>query len=251
VIDVIQRGNVSIFQIRHGKANALDVELCDAIVAHLEDFRDASAQALVLTSQGRIFSAGVDLVRVLHDGPDYIRVFMPSLSKAFETLFCYPKPVIAAINGHAIAGGCVLGCAADHRIMARQSGRIGVPEMLVGVPFPTVALEIMRFAAAPQYFESLIYGGATLDPDKALEQGLLDEVVEPGELLERAVEVAAKLAALPPAAFALTKSQIRQPVLQRIREDGPGFDVASERIWADPKTRAAIQDYVARTLKKS
>jgi enoyl-CoA hydratase len=119
VIDVTQRGNVVIFQIKHGKANALDVELCHAIVAHLEESCDSSAQALVLTGQGRIFSAGVDLVRVLNDGPAYIRVFMPILSKAFEALFCYPKPVIAAINGHAIAGGCVLGCAADHRIMAQ------------------------------------------------------------------------------------------------------------------------------------
>lgn len=99
--------------------------------------------------------------------------------------------------------------------------------------------------------KSRIYGGATLDPDKTLEQGLLDEVVEPGELLERAVEVAGNLAALPPAAFALTKSQIRQPVLKRIRGDGPRFDAGTERIWADPKTQAAIQDYVARTLKKS
>ena len=74
--------------------------------------------------------------------------------------------MVAAINGHAIAGGCVLGCTADYRIMAKQPGRIGVPELLVGVSFPTVALEIMRFAAAPQYFESLIYGGATLDPGR-------------------------------------------------------------------------------------
>ena len=81
MIDVTQRGNVSIFQMRHGKANALDVELCDAVVARLEEFRDSSAQALVFTGQGQIFSAGVDLIRVLHDGPDYIRVFMPSLSK--------------------------------------------------------------------------------------------------------------------------------------------------------------------------
>jgi enoyl-CoA hydratase len=123
--------------------------------------------------------------------------------------------------------------------------------MLVGVSFPTVALEIMRFATAPQYFHSLLYGGATLDPDKAVEQGLLDEVVEPVELLEQAVGVAGKLAALPPAAFALTKSQIRRPVLKRIREEGREFDAAVEKMWADPKTLAAIQDYVARTLKRS
>src|SRR5882724_3544454 len=94
------------------------------------NFVGASTRVLILTSQGRIFSAGADLLRILSGAPAYIRVFMPILTKAFETLFCYPKPVIAAINGHAIAGGCVLVCAADCLIMARQSGRIGLSEML-------------------------------------------------------------------------------------------------------------------------
>ena len=251
VIDVTQRENVGIFCVKHGKANALDVELCAALVDHLEEFRHSSVQAIVLTSEGPIFSAGVDLVRVLKEGPAYIRTFLPILSKAFETLFCYPKPVVAAINGHAIAGGCVLACAADHRIMTRSPGRIGIPEMRVGVAFPAVALEIMRFAAAPQDLQNLIYAGATFDPDQARERGLVDAVVESGELRERAVSAANKLAALPPAAFALTKRQVRQPTLRRIREDGPAFDMAVEEIWTDLKTLAAIREYVARTLKKS
>ncbi len=250
MMDFTQRGNVGILQVRHGKANAFDVELCEAMVTRLEEFRHSPAQALVLTGQGRIFSAGVDLVRVSREGPDYLKIFLPILSKAFEMLFSFPKPVVAAINGHAIAGGCVLACAADHRVMARGTGRIGVPELLVGVPFPTVALETMRFAAAPRYFRALVYSGATLDPDQAVEQGLVDEVVDPEALIERALGVAERLAALPPAAFALTKKQIRQPALKRIRDEGPGFDAEVGKNWADPKTLAAIREYVARTLQR-
>jgi enoyl-CoA hydratase/carnithine racemase len=250
-IDVVHRDKVAIFHMTHGKANALDVEFCEAIAARLEEFRHSSIQALVLIGQGQIFSAGVDLLRVLDGGPAYVKVLLPTLSNAFEILFGYPKPVVAAINGHAIAGGCVLACAADYRVMAQQAGRIGVPELLVGVPFPTIALEIMRFVAAPQHLQALLYGGATLSPESAADQGLVDAIAEPEKLLEQAVLVAETLAALPPAAFTLTKRQVLEPVLKRVREDGPRFDAAVEELWAAPKTLAAIRDYVAQTFKRS
>src|SRR3954469_17543280 len=117
MIDIEMHRNVGVLHLTHGKANALDLELCKAITRRLEEHRHSSMQALVLIGQGQIFSAGVDLLRVLEGGPAYLEVFLPALSKAFETLFCFPKPVIAAINGHAIAGGCVLACAgrlSDH-----------------------------------------------------------------------------------------------------------------------------------------
>ncbi len=250
MIDVTHRGDVAIAQFKHGKANALDVEFCDAISAVLATLESSSAAAIVLIGQGQIFSAGVDLRRILDGGPAYVHAFMPSLGKAFETLFAFPKPVVAAVNGHAIAGGCILACAADHRIMANGPGRIGTPELLVGVPFPTVAIETVRFAAGPQYFQKLVYSGATLSPHQAQEYGLVDEVADPDALLDYAVTAAERLARLPRAAFALTKSQIRQPTLARIRNDGPRFDATVEQLWSSPETLAAIQAYVDRTLKK-
>jgi enoyl-CoA hydratase len=235
----------------HGKANALDVEFCEALTVRLEEYRHASTQALVLIGNGQIFSAGVDLLRVLEGGPAYLTTFLPALRTVFETLFCYPKPVVAAINGHAIAGGCVLACAADYRLMAQQTGRIGVPELLVGVPFPTIVLEIMRGAVAPHHLPSLLYQGAMVDPAKAVERGLVDAVVESGTLLEQAVAAAETFAALPPLAFALTKRQVREPAMKRVREEGPEFDMAVQELWEAPTTLAAIRAYVAKTFKRS
>src|SRR5262245_19721303 len=196
----------------HGKANALDVEFCQAITERFERLRTSDSRAVVLTGEGKMFSAGVDLIRLLDEGVEYLRTFLPALATMVETVFFYPKPVVAAVNGHAIAGGCILACAADHRVMARDAGRIGVPELLVGAPFPTLALEIMRFAAAPQRFQELIYGGATFSAQEALPLGLVDEVAEPADLVDRAVTAAERLLALPAPVFALTKSQLRQPV---------------------------------------
>jgi enoyl-CoA hydratase len=184
-------------------------------------------------------------------GPEYLSLFLPALCQAFETLFYYPRPVVAAVNGHAIAGGCLLACAADHRIMAQQSGRIGVPELLVGVPFPTTALEVLRFAAAPQYMQELIYGGGTYAPDDARVRGLVDVVVEPSQLLEQALAAAERFAALPATAFTLTKQQLREPAMKRIREEGARWDVAIREYWARPETLADMREYVARTFKPS
>ncbi len=149
----------------------MSTEFCRALTAQLEDLRTAPTRAVVLTGTGRMFSAGVDLPRLIEGGAPYIREFLPALNTMLATVFSYPKPVVAAINGHAIAGGCVLACAADRRLMAKEGGRIGVTELLVGVPFPAAAMEIMRHATAPQYFEHAIFSGATFTPDEAALRG--------------------------------------------------------------------------------
>jgi enoyl-CoA hydratase len=251
MIELSHRGAVAIVTLVYGKANALDVAFCDAISAQFEALRDSAARAVVLTGQGRMFSAGVDLLRLSEGGDVYVRRFLPALHRLYNTVFFFPKPVVAAVNGHAIAGGCVLECCADKRIASRDGGRIGVTELLVGVPFPALAFEIMRFATAPEYFSDGILSGATFEPDVALKRGLVDEVVEPAMLLDRAVKAAETLATLPPATFATTKRQIRQPVSEAMERHGARIDAAAEQIWTSAETLARVRDYVARTFKKS
>jgi enoyl-CoA hydratase len=238
---------VTVLRLAHGKVNAMSIEFCEALTARFAEI--SSARAVVMTATGRTFSAGVDLVRLLEGGAPYVRKFLPVLSNMFATIFSHPAPVVAAINGHAIAGGCVLACAADKRLMARNGGRIGVTELLVGVPFPPAAMEIMRCAAAPQFFADAIFSGATYTPAEAVARGFVHEVVEPQALLERAVAAAKALAALPPKAFALSKRQTRAPALERMQS--PELDAAIAQIWTAPETLGRVRDYVGRTLRKS
>ena len=243
------RDGIAVLRIEHGKANALDIELCNAIV---EAFDDANEdRAVVLTGAGRIFSAGVDLFRVLEEGRSYIEAFVPAMCRAFERIFVHPTPVVAAANGHAIAGGCLLVAAADQRLMAQGAARIGIPELRVGVPFPPVALEIMRFATSPQHFRTIVFRADTHEPPAALALGLIDEVVEPARLLDCALARAERLASVPAETFAITKREIRRPALARIRalEQTVAQEVHAQ--WLTPRTLDRIRDYLDRTIPRN
>lgn len=250
MFDISHQGHVTILRMVHGKANTLSLEFCATLSQHIATFRASPAHALVITGSGQIFSAGVDLLRLSDGGAPYVREFLPVLNAMFAAVFSCPKPIIAAINGHAIAGGCVLACAADRRLMAREQGRIGVTELLVGVPFPPMAFEVMRFATPPAFFPEVIFSGATHPPDVAQARRLVDELAEPDALLDRAVAAAETFAALPPATFAMTKRQIRQDAIDRMAQHGARLDADAEKIWAAPDTLAHIRDYVSRTFKK-
>ncbi|MBM3528763.1 MAG: enoyl-CoA hydratase/isomerase family protein [Alphaproteobacteria bacterium] len=249
MIQLDRHGDIAVVTLVHGKANALDIEFCESIAAHFESIEKSSARAVVLTGQGRMFSAGVDLLRLSEGGVDYVRAFLPALHRLYQAVFFHAKPVVAAINGHAIAGGCVLACCADRRIAARDGGRIGVTELLVGVPFPPLAFEVMRYATAPQYFSDGVLSGATFAAEQALTRGLVDEVAEPSALRDRAIAAAEQMAALSPRAFAMTKGQLRAPVAERVAR--AGGDTAATDIWTAPETLERMRDYVSRTLKKS
>ena len=244
----VQEGILTL-RLAHGKASALDIELLDALLCELDDAA-ADLRALILTGTGSIFSAGVELFRLTREGPDYVRHFLPLLSRFVRRLFTFPRPVVAAVNGHAIAGGCVLVLTCDARLMAQGDGRIGVPELLVGVPFPAAALEVVRFAVPRDRVQSLIYSGRTLQPPDALAAGLIDEVVAPTQLLARAQEVARQLAMIPPEVYRLTKQSLRAEALERIDRASELHDRAVLEVWSAAGTHTHIREYLRRTLSR-
>jgi len=249
MIHLSQQGEIAILRMAHGKANALDAEFCNGLADTLEKIESSAARAVIVVGTGSIFSAGVDLVRI-SEGAPYVRQFLPALHRLFDASFNLPKPMIAAVNGHAMAGGCVLACCADVRIAVRGHGRIGITEMLVGVPFPALAFEVMRYAAKAQYLPEMTLSGATYLADEARERGLVDHVVEPAELMDRAMVEAKRLAALPAATFAATKAQMHQRVADHMSQHGARIDGRVEQIWTSDETLQNIRAFVEKTIKK-
>jgi len=250
MIDVEDRNGVTVLRMKHGKVNALDVEFCRGLVEEFGRLQTAPARSVVLTGQGGVFCAGVDLFRITEEGPPYIRRFLEGLQEFCETIFSFPKPVVAAINGHAVAGGFILACMADHRIMARGGGRAGLPEMLVGLPFPPGPMEVLRFALPPRRLSRMIYSGATFEPGPALDRGLIDEVLDPGDLLEGAVKAAEALGDVGHPTFRLTKAQIRQSALERMRARQREISAEVERIWTAPETISRVRRYIEQNIRR-
>jgi enoyl-CoA hydratase len=239
MLETEDRSGVTVLRLQHGKVNALDTELLRAITAAMRD-RDP-ASAVVITGHGSAFSAGVDLKRIVDGGQPYVREFLPALTEMFLAVFNHPGPVVAAVNGHAIAGGCVLAAACDVRLMS--GGRIGLAELTVGVPFPTVAIEIMRHAIGPAA-GNLVLTARLLDAAQAQSIGLIHDVEAPEALLESAVALAQTMAKTPAEVFLLSKRQLQLPA--RAAMDGHDADeVAIAAGWESSGTRDAIAGYLA------
>jgi enoyl-CoA hydratase len=236
-------------QFDHGRVSALDLEFLLALRAELAELAGTDT-ALVLIGTGSAFSAGVDLFRILDGGADYVAQFIPALSGVFDDLFAYRRPVVAAVNGHAVAGGCVMAACADYRFMAEGRGRIGVPEQLVGVAFPAIALAAVRYATGDVGVADLVNSGATYLPDEAQRRGLVNEVVPEAELLDRAVSKAEQLASIPAATFVHTKRSLRDRYWTEVETTGRQRDAEMFEVWKSPATMTAIADYVQKTLGK-
>lgn len=242
--------DVVVLRMAYGKANALDYELCKTIVETLDEIELNDARPVVIIGSGRIFSAGVDLFRVVNEGEEYLNAFFPVLLAAFERLFNFPRPLVAAINGHAIGGGCVMACACDYRIAANGPGRIGVPELLVGVAFPTLALEILRFSIGNAHLQDVVYSGGTFTTDEAMRRGFIDEVADENGLLGLALQRARHFASIPARSYTLSKRQIHEPVNSRVAARRSEDDEAVRAVWMDPATLENIRAYLESTFGK-
>ena len=250
MIEIGRHDSVAVLTMAHGPANAMDVELCRELRRAMLELIPSDARAIVITAKGPIFSAGVDLLALAKGGRPYLEEFLPELSGSLRLLFATDKPVVAAVNGHAIAGGCVLACACDYRLMARGAGRIGVPELRVGVPFPLVPAEITRHALGTARAQRAMLVGNVVESERAVAEGFVDEMVEPERLMERALAVAAAMAATPPASFARTKRDLRRPTLEVWERLGLQHDRDTLETWDSPAVREAVRAYVQKTLKK-
>jgi enoyl-CoA hydratase len=250
---VIERDDVddiAVVRLAHGKVNALDLELCEAIARTFAEIDAGPSRAIVLTGSGRTFSAGVDLWRLLDAGAAYSKAFLPALVEAFEAVFGAGKPVVAAVNGHAVAGGCILVSGCDRRLMAAGCGRIGVTELPVGVPFPVSALEILRFALGTQRTREAVLVGATYEPEAAVARGYLDEVVPPERLLVEAVATARRLASVPADTYRFTKDQLRRETVARIARLRPQEDPRVAEIWSARVDDGHIRAYMESVTRR-
>src|SRR6185312_15832188 len=233
---------IAVLTLARPAVNALSAELCTAVAEGLRGPRVDGVRAVVLTGAGRAFSAGGDLRSVVDGGADYPRRLLPALTDVFRTAFTLPVPLVAAVNGHAIAGGCVLAACADLVLMSE--GRIGLPEVRVGVPFPRSAVEVVRHAVGDVAARRLILGAETMSPADAAALGLVDRVVAAADLQAAAHAAAAEFADRMPAdTFAHTKAQLQRDAVARM-DAQVDEDIAAAELWAERVHDGRIAGYM-------
>ena len=242
MIETTYQDGVAVLTMRHGKVNALDTELCQALCGALDQAADR-AQAVVLTGTGTVFSAGVDLHRVVAGRDEYLTGFLPELRRVFSSLATFELPMVAAVNGHAIAGGYILAAAADWILMAEGPGQAGVTGAAGRCPLPGDSAGTAAHAYRRRPGPAAHHRRRHVPGLPALARYLIDEAVAAGDLASRSLAVARRLAGLGPA-FRLTKRQLRLLPLARAQELAV-LDADVDAAWKAPATLDRIRSYLA------
>jgi enoyl-CoA hydratase/carnithine racemase len=207
VVQYQLEGSVALVRMDDGKANALS----EAMLAQLDEAltrAEKEATALVLAGRAERFCAGFDL-RMMMASPDAAKTLVRAGAALLMRVYGTPLPVVAACTGHALAAGALLLLASDLRIGAGGAYRIGLNEVAIGLPVPTLAMELARDRIAPDRLTAATLHGRICGPEEAVQVGFLDEVTPAAEVLARATAQAQGLGALSRLAYQGTKQRLR------------------------------------------
>ena len=215
-VSIVEREGVAVLTLDRPPANAMDLGLLGDLVEAVQRLAADVPPAVVVTGREGFFSAGADLKAVPGYGPAEQRRMVEAINAMALGVYGLPCPVVCAITGHAIAGGMVLALCGDHRVAATE-GRYGLTEVKVGVPYPQAAIGVVRAELAAPAARVLALGNRLVDAAECVRLGAFDEVLAPGEVLERALSVARELAAMPAQVYARTKAELRGATLATLR----------------------------------
>ncbi len=217
-ISVDYQDTVAIVKLNRGVMNVLDMELVKELGELLERIgHDSSVSALVLgSSNDKFLSIGFDIPRLFELPRKDFSTFFSEFNRVCLSLYTLSKPTIAAITGHAVAGGCILALCCDYRFIAEGKKLMGLNEIKLGVPVPYLVDCVLRYTVGTRYAREIMDTGEFYGPADSLRMGLVDEVLPGGEVMARAVERAGLLGAWPREAFALIKRNRVEDIEQRV-----------------------------------
>ena len=241
-------GEIEVLSIEHGKVQAIDAAFIDVFEAALDGAARSPSRAVVLTGAGKVFSAGLDLIWTAAQDRAGMEKFVDAFDAMFEKVFFFPKPIVAAINGPAFAGGAVLALACDARVFAAAQP-FALNEVKLGIPFPAAAFEISRQALPRIAWEEAMIAGATFPAERCRDLGLGKVTNREGVVVE-AIAVAKHLAAGSASAIAAVKADLAAPVKERIGRDRAGRRARFLDHWFAPETRRLIEARLAEKTRR-
>jgi enoyl-CoA hydratase/carnithine racemase len=214
---VSKDGEIATATLSRGKVNALNEPMVEQLTKSFEDLAiDNEVKSIIFTGSGKFFSFGFDVPEFLsYPKDDFVR-YLEKFTNLYTDVFLFPKPIVAALNGHTIAGGCMLATACDFRLMVTGKARISLNEITFNSAVLAGSVEMLRYCVGSGNAQSILYSGAMYSAEQAFELGLVDQVSSEDALAEDARKVAQELAQKDSSAFRCTKHLLRKPVAEQM-----------------------------------
>jgi enoyl-CoA hydratase/carnithine racemase len=202
---------------------------------------DPDVKAAILTGHGPFFSFGFDIPEFLGHSKESFASFLKKFTRLYTYLFTFPKPVVAALNGHAVAGGCMLALACDYRIMVSGKAKISLNEIGFGSSVFAGSVAMLQFLVGGKKAQAALYEGTMYSAEPALQMGMIDQVCSQERLLQDAHEAATRMAGKDAAAFRSIKNLLRSPLAEEMVKREAASVQEFVDIWYSEKTWKNLQ----------
>jgi enoyl-CoA hydratase/carnithine racemase len=235
-------------RLARGVTNALSPDMVTQLTVALRLAHvDTSIRSIVIASANdKFFSMGLDLAQIIDLPRSELAPFIGAFNRMCLDLYTSPKPTVAAITGHATAGGCILALCCDYRLIAEGRKLMGLNEIKLGVPVPLLAYCILQGIVGWRNAREVIDSGEFYAPASALLVGLVDRVLALGDVIPKAVEWAETLGAHPKQAFATNKATRTRPVEEQVRAAGDSADRQFLDCWYSETAQARLREAAAK-----
>lgn len=236
---------MALIGLNRGRSNAINAELLDELKLVIKSAQDDDAiSGIILHGNEGFFSAGLDLIELYNYNEVEIRTFWESFLSFVQQLTAFKKPAIAAIGGHSPAGGCVLALCCDYRVMSEGEFIIGLNEVPVGIIVPDSVFHLYSFWIGQARAYQYLLEGKLLNPQQALEVGMIDELVPASALRSRAEKQLKKYIQLEANTWQQSKINMRKELLSKMSTDASAtLDVMLEQWWS-PSTRSILKTII-------
>ncbi len=242
-IEIEQFDAVVLAKLNHGITNAIDLQLVHELTQTIERVKsDPTIRALVLASANeKFFSIGFDLPQLFASSQEDFQRFFRAFNQMCLDLYTLPKPTVAALNGHAVAGGCILALCCDYRLIGQGRKRMGLNEIKLGVPVPYLADCCLRALVGFRQARDVIESGEFYLSEAAVRIGMADEALPDEKVVELAVEKGKQLGGLPAAAYAQVKRNRVEGIQAEVQARGEEKERFFVESWCSEEVRALLR----------
>lgn len=250
-LSLTKQENIAILKLDRGTSNSLNFEMFKELIQAVKELEeDDEVKGVVLSGKGNFFSAGLDVIELYAYDKAEIEQLFETLFEAMKTLLSLTKPMVAAVNGHAPAGGCILAICADYRIMAEGKFRIGLNEVPVGIIMPPFIFETYAYWLGKGKASQFVLEGKLCTNQEALASGLVNEVIAQEEVLNASIEKVKSYTKFSANTWSKSKMNMRAALLSEFNNFDKQIKQDLLAQWWSDETRGILGALVARLTKK-